>query len=68
MRTFQLSLLAATLMLATGLAHAAGGEIAVIVKTSSSNYWQNVQKGANASRDQPPKRLLPMKSTWSRTR
>ena len=52
MRTFQLSLLAATLMLATGLAHAAGGEIAVIVKTSSSNYWQNVQKGANAAMGQ----------------
>ncbi|MGA3252474.1 MAG: substrate-binding domain-containing protein, partial [Paraburkholderia sp.] len=39
-------------MLATGLAHAAGGEIAVIVKTSSSNYWQNVQKGANAAMGQ----------------
>ncbi len=52
MRTFQLSLLAATLMLATGLARAAGGEIAVIVKTSSSNYWQNVQKGANAAMGQ----------------
>ena len=28
---------------------AAGGEIAVIVKTVNSNYWQNVQKGANAA-------------------
>lgn len=48
MRYFKLNLLAASLMLAAGLAHAQGGEIAVIVKTSSSNYWQNVQKGANA--------------------
>jgi ribose transport system substrate-binding protein len=30
-------------------AYAAGGEIAVIVKTVNSNYWQNVQKGANAA-------------------
>ena len=52
MRTFQLSLVAAALMLETGLVHAAGGEIAVIVKTSSSNYWQNVQKGANAAMGQ----------------
>ncbi|PMS35782.1 monosaccharide ABC transporter substrate-binding protein (CUT2 family) [Trinickia symbiotica] len=30
-------------------AQAAGGEIAVIVKTVNSNYWQNVQKGATAA-------------------
>ncbi|HTJ94573.1 MAG TPA: ABC transporter substrate-binding protein [Pararobbsia sp.] len=48
MRKFNLTVLAASLALAAGAAHAAGGEIAVIVKTSSSNYWQNVQKGANA--------------------
>jgi len=30
-------------------AQAAGGEIAVIVKTANSNYWQNVQKGATAA-------------------
>ena len=30
-------------------AYAAGGEIAVIVKTVNSNYWQNVQKGASAA-------------------
>ncbi|PUA17404.1 LacI family transcriptional regulator [Glaciimonas sp. PCH181] len=30
-------------------AFAAGGEIAVIVKSSNSNYWQNVQKGAAAA-------------------
>jgi ribose transport system substrate-binding protein len=49
MRKFPLSILAASLVLAAGAAHAAGGEIAVIVKTSSSNYWQNVQKGATAA-------------------
>jgi ribose transport system substrate-binding protein len=49
MRKFPLSILAASLVLAAGVAHAAGGEIAVIVKTSSSNYWQNVQKGATAA-------------------
>ncbi len=49
MRKFQLSIVAASLVLAAGAAHAAGGEIAVIVKTSSSNYWQNVQKGASAA-------------------
>jgi ribose transport system substrate-binding protein len=48
MRKFNLTVLAASLVLAAGAAHAAGGEIAVIVKTSSSNYWQNVQKGATA--------------------
>ncbi|QNM98797.1 ABC transporter substrate-binding protein [Chitinimonas koreensis] len=32
-------------LLATGLAQA--GEIAVIVKTTNSTFWQNVQKGAN---------------------
>lgn len=48
MRKFNLTVLAASLALAAGAAHAAGGEIAVIVKTSSSNYWQNVQKGATA--------------------
>jgi ribose transport system substrate-binding protein len=30
-------------------ASAAGGEIAVIVKTANSNYWQNVQKGSTAA-------------------
>lgn len=44
-----------TVVLGLGLAlpglaaQAAGKEIAVIVKTSNSNYWQNVQKGALAS-------------------
>lgn len=38
--------LAATVLLP---AQAADKEIAVIVKTSNSNYWQNVQKGAQAA-------------------
>jgi ribose transport system substrate-binding protein len=41
-------LLAAAVSLAAGAASAAP-EIAVIVKTTNSNYWQNVQKGAAAS-------------------
>lgn len=41
-------LLAAAVSLAAGAAVAAP-EIAVIVKTTNSNYWQNVQKGAAAS-------------------
>jgi ribose transport system substrate-binding protein len=50
----QAALLAAvaTVALATGTSRpalAAGKEIAVIVKTTNSNYWQNVQKGANAA-------------------
>lgn len=42
------SLLAAALCVSSGVALAAP-EIAVIVKTTNSNYWQNVQKGAAAS-------------------
>jgi len=48
----KLSLLAVSAMLCAAFstgAYAAGGEIAVIVKTVNSNYWQNVQKGANAA-------------------
>lgn len=40
------SALGCTLALIVPGAQAAGGEIAVIVKTVNSNYWQNVQKGA----------------------
>jgi ribose transport system substrate-binding protein len=46
MRKTYLALAAALLTAVTMQAHAAGGEIAVIVKTANSNYWQNVQKGA----------------------
>ncbi|HKR40603.1 MAG TPA: ABC transporter substrate-binding protein [Paraburkholderia sp.] len=48
----KLSLLTVSAMLCAAFstgAYAAGGEIAVIVKTVNSNYWQNVQKGANAA-------------------
>jgi ribose transport system substrate-binding protein len=47
-KTLSLGLLAAAISLSTGAAFAAP-EIAVIVKTTNSNYWQNVQKGAAAS-------------------
>lgn len=40
--------LASVLALPGQAALAAGKEIAVVVKTSNSNYWQNVQKGAQA--------------------
>ncbi len=41
-----LGLAASTLALSISAAYAAGGEIAVIVKTTNSTFWQNVQKGA----------------------
>lgn len=40
---------AAALLAAFSPAHAADKEIAVIVKTVNSNYWQNVNKGAQAA-------------------
>ena len=39
--------LVVTMGLFVGNARAAGGEIAVIVKTANSNFWQNVNKGAS---------------------
>jgi ribose transport system substrate-binding protein len=39
----------AMLAVAASSAFAAGGEIAVIVKSADSNYWQNVNKGATAA-------------------
>ncbi|WP_121063798.1 ABC transporter substrate-binding protein [Chachezhania antarctica] len=47
MRTLKLGMLASALALTAGLAQA--GEIAVIVKATSSNFWQNVNKGATAA-------------------
>lgn len=47
MRSFKLGMLASAMALSAGLAQA--GEIAVIVKTTSSNFWQNVNKGAEAA-------------------
>ncbi len=40
--------LTASILAATGSV-AAAGEIAVIVKTTNSNFWQNVNKGASAA-------------------
>ena len=36
-------------VLATAASVAAAGEIAVIVKTTNSSFWQNVNKGASAA-------------------
>jgi ribose transport system substrate-binding protein len=50
MKKFACGLLAAALVAFTApAALAAGGEIAVIVKTANSNFWQNVNKGATAA-------------------
>jgi ribose transport system substrate-binding protein len=50
-------LLVSTLALTTQ-AFAAGREIAMIVKTSNSNYWQNVKKGAQAAIKNTPNYTL----------
>lgn len=47
-------LLGLSLALSAHTALAAGKEIAVIVKTSNSNFWQNVKKGAMASAKNTP--------------
>lgn len=47
MKTLKLGMLASMMALSAGMAQA--GEIAVIVKTTSSNFWQNVNKGAEAA-------------------
>jgi ribose transport system substrate-binding protein len=47
MNTLLTTLCAATLALAHLAASAADKEIAVIVKTTNSDFWQNVKKGAN---------------------
>lgn len=47
MKLVNIALVAAALGLAAGTASA--GEIAVIVKTTNSNYWQNVKKGAETA-------------------
>ena len=44
-----LAVVAATCALFSAYAQAAGGEIAVVVKSANSNFWQNVQKGATAA-------------------
>ena len=47
MKFVKLAVLTSALALAAGTVSA--GEIAVIVKTTSSNFWQNVNKGASAA-------------------
>lgn len=47
MKHFKTCLAASALALTAGAAQA--GEIAVIVKTTNSNFWQNVNKGAQAA-------------------
>jgi ribose transport system substrate-binding protein len=48
MRTLLTALIASTLLF-TASAASADKEIAVIVKTANSDFWQNVKKGANAA-------------------
>lgn len=47
MKIVQYGLAASVIAMTAGMAQA--GEIAVIVKTTSSNFWQNVNKGASAA-------------------
>ncbi len=54
MNTIQKFACAALASVLASSAIAASNEIAVIVKTSNSNYWQNVQKGAMASAAKQP--------------
>jgi ribose transport system substrate-binding protein len=49
MKTIKMGLLTSVIALAAGSVQA--GEIAVIVKTTSSNFWQNVNRGAEAAID-----------------
>ncbi|SDH68827.1 ABC transporter substrate-binding protein [Pseudomonas abietaniphila] len=49
MKTLNIITLAVAASLTSPFSMAANSEIAVIVKSSNSNYWQNVQKGAQAA-------------------
>lgn len=49
MKKLLTSLVASTLVLASYAAFAADKEIAVIVKTTNSDFWQNVKKGSSAA-------------------
>jgi ribose transport system substrate-binding protein len=49
MKRLLMTLLVFTLVLAASRARAADKEIAVIVKTANSDFWQNVKKGAEAA-------------------
>ena len=49
LRTVLASTVTVGALVALPVAHAADKEIAVIVKTANSDFWQNVKKGANAA-------------------
>lgn len=50
MKSLKLGIIALSMMTAlSGVVQAADKEIAVIVKTTNSNFWQNVHKGADAA-------------------
>ncbi|MCD1634779.1 ABC transporter substrate-binding protein [Martelella mediterranea] len=51
MKTILKAVLAASAIAAVPFATASAAEIAVIVKTTNSNFWQNVNKGASAAVD-----------------
>ena len=51
MKTILKAVLAASAIAAVPFAGASAAEIAVIVKTTNSNFWQNVNKGASAAID-----------------
>lgn len=51
MKTILKAVLAASAIAAVPFAGASAAEIAVIVKTTNSNFWQNVNKGATAAVD-----------------
>ena len=51
MKTILKAVLAASAIAAVPFAGASAAEIAVIVKTTNSNFWQNVNKGASAAVD-----------------
>ncbi|MBB4267949.1 ABC transporter substrate-binding protein [Roseospira visakhapatnamensis] len=54
MKTVIIGLMAATAMMACAPAWAQSKEIAVIVKTANSNFWQNVNNGAQAAIEHLP--------------
>lgn len=49
MKKLVTTLIASTLVVASSMATAADKEIAVIVKTANSDFWQNVKKGSDSA-------------------
>ncbi len=49
MKKLVTTLIASTLLVASSMAAAADKEIAVIVKTANSDFWQNVRKGSESA-------------------